>query len=280
MSTTPTPTVTPNYLAEKNRHKRDKHVIFIEDGHYYLVKGQKFISVTTIIKPLCEEFNAITTVNNMFRGKKIYEPDNIYFGMSKQEIIDKWTNNGKEASELGTKLHYDIECVYNSIHQDTILPLLENVVSVPVPINNSIEFTYFQNFQKDFPDMVPYRTEWVVYYEKYGLAGSIDMTFIKEDGTILIYDWKRCKDVVPGHKNEDYPKFMKHEAIKHLPDTNYWHYVVQLNTYKYILEHKYGKVVSGLFLVVLHPINDNYIRLELPIITSEVKAILADYLKT
>jgi CRISPR/Cas system-associated exonuclease Cas4 (RecB family) len=40
-----------------------------------------------------------------------------------------------------------------------------------------------------------------------------------------------------------------------LPDTNYWHYSLQLNTYKAILEKKYGKKVTDLYLVRLHPDN-------------------------
>jgi len=40
--------------------------------------------------------------------------------------------------------------------------------------------------------------------------------------------------------------------VSYLPDTNFWHYSLQLHTYKAILESKYGKVVTDLFLVQLH----------------------------
>jgi len=264
-STTNNNNMNIDYLATINKHPRDKHVVFIEKDHYYLVRGNSYKSVTTIIKPLYGEFNSSVIVDSMINNKnnkKIYDPDGIYYGMNKQEILNLWDKNGKEASMAGTNLHYDIECVYNN-----------NDI-----VNESIEFSYFNKFKEDYSHLTPYRTEWIVYYEKYKLAGSIDMVFINSDGNLLIYDWKRCKDVVPEHDNEKYPKWMDHDAIRHMPDNKYWHYVLQLNIYKYIIEHKYNKIVVGLFLVILHPTNSNYIRKELPIIGKEIKQILADHI--
>ena len=41
--------------------------------------------------------------------------------------------------------------------------------------------------------------------------------------------------------------------LSHLPDTNFWHYSLQLNIYRRILQELYGVVVSELALVILHP---------------------------
>ena len=62
------------------------------------------------------------------------------------------------------------------------------------------------------------------------------------------------------------------KCIEHLPDTNYWHYCLQLNTYKAIIEEKYGKKVTDLFLVCLHPDNNNksYKRIKVVDLQSEV----------
>jgi len=38
----------------------------------------------------------------------------------------------------------------------------------------------------------------------------------------------------------------------YIPDTNYWHYALQLNMYKTILEENYGFKVSELYLVGIH----------------------------
>jgi CRISPR/Cas system-associated exonuclease Cas4 (RecB family) len=57
-----------------------------------------------------------------------------------------------------------------------------------------------------------------------------------------------------------------------LPDTNYWHYCLQLNTYKAILEQKYGRKVRELYLVCLHPDNKNgsYQRIKVVDLQEEV----------
>ena len=95
----------------------------------------------------------------------------------------------------------------------------------------------------DFPELKPYRTEGCVYYEELKLSGSIDMIFENPDGTLQIYDWKRCKEI---SYDSSFGKFAKTPCISHLPDTNFWHYSLQLNVYRAILELKYGKKVTGL----------------------------------
>ena len=87
------------------------------------------------------------------------------------------------------------------------------------------------------------------YYEDFKIAGSIDMIFINEDGTLSIYDWKRCKNI---EKFNNFGKKCLVQHLKHISDTNYWHYTFQLNIYKFILESKYGFTVKDLHLVVIH----------------------------
>ena len=67
--------------------------------------------------------------------------------------------------------------------------------------NDSVEFNYFRNFERDFreknPGVEAYRTEWMVYYEELKLSGSIDMVFYDTvKCEYLIYDWKRSKEIV------------------------------------------------------------------------------------
>ena len=139
--------------------------------------------------------------------------------------------------------------------------------------NKSIEFGYFINFYRDYVHLIPYRTEMLVYYEELKLSGSIDMLFKCEDGTFEIYDWKRCREIIKFSK---FNKWMLHPAIDHLPDTNYWHYSLQLNIYKAILIKKYEMKVGNLYLVVLHPENHRYLRITVPDLQNEVKILFND----
>jgi hypothetical protein len=93
---------------------------------------------------------------------------------------------------------------------------------------------------------------------------------------LAIYDWKRCREIVKTNRGN---KFATHPAIEHLPDTNYWHYALQLNIYKYILQTKYDKTVGDLYLIVLHPEAQNYQRIKLPDLQSEVAELFEERIR-
>ena len=145
---------------------------------------------------------------------------------------------------------------------------------------DSIEWKYFMKFWNDCGhDLEPYRSEWEVFTDsltplqgerKIKLCGSIDMVFRrKSDGKYVIYDWKRSKEI-----KSDNPFESGLAPLEHLPDTNYWHYTMQLNVYKWFLEKHYGLKISGLYLIILHPNNKNYVRYQLNILEDEVQSML------
>jgi hypothetical protein len=93
---------------------------------------------------------------------------------------------------------------------------------------------------------------------------------------LAIYDWKRCREIT---KTNRAGKFATHPAIEHLPDTNFWHYALQLNTYKYILQTKYDKTITDLYLIVLHPDAQNYQRVKLPDLQTEVAELFEERIR-
>jgi ATP-dependent exoDNAse (exonuclease V) beta subunit len=213
--------------------------------------------VTTWIHSHFSHFDADAIIDKMM-PKILKDPNYKYYGMTREQIKAQWEQNGKQASGSGTDMHNDIERFYNDIDVD----------------NTSIEYAYFKEFYRDFPELKPYRTEWTVYYEELKLSGSIDMIFENPDGTLQIYDWKRSK----GIEHESYgDKCAKTECINHLPDSNFWHYSLQLNIYRAILEEKYGKTITGLYLICLHPDNQNksYQRIQAHDLRTEVADLFA-----
>jgi ATP-dependent exoDNAse (exonuclease V) beta subunit len=247
----------PDKLLHINAHPRDKRIIFDEGPHTYTVDGvQDYTSVTTYNHQHFSHFDADAVIDGMLRGKNMNDPKYKYYGMTREEIKAMWAQNGKEASGSGTKMHYDIECFYNDM---------------PV-VNDSIEYQFFENFRKDFP-LKPFRTEWIVFDEDVKIAGSIDMVFENPDGTCQIYDWKRVKEI--KYQDDWSNKMAKTACIKHLPDTNFWHYSLQLNTYREILERKYDKVITDMYLVCMHPENPtkNYVRIQVQDLRTEVQQL-------
>jgi ATP-dependent exoDNAse (exonuclease V) beta subunit len=249
----------PTYLSELNGHDRDKHIVFEEIGHKYTIKNEGgYTSVTTLIAKMFEHFDAQKIVDKMFENpEKMSDPRNKYFGMSKSDIIKMWAENGKNASELGTKMHNNIEKYHNKLDV----------------VDDSVEYGYFKRFLADFPDLNsrPYRTEWCVYDEELKICGSIDMIYKNEDNSLTIYDWKRVNEI----KYEPFgKKCCLVPGLEHIPDTNFFHYQIQLQIYRYLLEKNYGHKVTDLYLVIMHPDNSNYERLRVPMYDEDVTLIL------
>lgn len=236
-------------LSVKYMHQRDKSIQFKEYGHVYNVNGNKnYTSVTTWVKNKFEKFDVDKIIDTMLASPK-WEL-NKYYNKTKQEIKDEWKVNGSNAAKQGTHMHKMCEDYYNNkcinSHQDTI------------------EYTYFLDFIKDHDYLVPYRTEWMIYDENIKMAGSIDMVALNPDGTLSIYDWKRCKSI---DKYNNFNKFSIDPSFTHIPDTNFWHYSLQLNMYKYMLEKNYNVSVSEMYLVCIHPeLHHTYKKISVPTI--------------
>ena len=248
-------------LTEINPHERDDHISFQEEGHIYTIDGDKsFISTTTWVHNFFKKFDPDAIISKMMNSKKW--PSSKYFGQTPEEIKFGWNENGRIASEAGTKMHADIEDFYNGI---------------PV-VNDSVEYSYFKNFEVKHRHLKPYRTEWCVWDKKLKLCGSIDMLYDNGDGTISIYDWKRCKEI---RQTNDWGERGLPGPIKHLHDCNFYHYSLQLNIYKALLEKNYDLKVTDLAIVCLHPNNENndYQKYMIPDLQKEVAELFAERLE-
>jgi hypothetical protein len=137
-----------------------------------------------------------------------------------------------------------------------------------------IEFRkfFYNDFLRDYGHLKAFRTEWRIFDEDSFVAGSIDMIFRDPNDPhgFLIYDWKRNKEI---EKLNLYGKFA-HEPITHVADNNYWHHVLQLSMYRYMLEKCYGMKINGHALICLHPINTTYLKFETPYLKKEIESIV------
>jgi len=135
-----------------------------------------------------------------------------------------------------------------------------------------VEWGYFLEFWNQHKTILePYRMEWSVYIEELKLAGQIDAVFRrKSDGAFFIYDWKRSKEIKYENQFQNCLP-----PIDHLPDTNYWHYTLQLNIYRYILENYYDMPVKDMYLIVMHPENKTFRKLRLNRMNVEIRDMLA-----
>ncbi|MFY7730789.1 MAG: PD-(D/E)XK nuclease family protein [Flavobacterium sp.] len=273
-------------LSVANAHPRDQLITFFEEGHKYIIHLEPnvvYTSVTTWIHRHFDEFDADKIIHKMMTGKG-WKEGHKYWGQTPDQIKALWNANRDAASGAGTDLHYEIECFHNdkrfqfAYTNKELYEMYMAYHAAKLP-HMSLEWQYFIEFIKDHPHLTPYRTEWVVFHEDIKISGSIDMVYQNPDGTLSIYDWKRSKQIT---RVNTFNRFATTPCISHLHDTNFWHYALQLNMYKYILESKYGKTIKDLYLVRLHPDADgvgSYELIQLPILTNEVRQLMDERIK-
>ena len=216
--------------------------------HTYNKDGVTLISVTTFISTLFKKFNPAVTIAGMKRSP--HWPQSKYFGMTDEEIKTLWARDGDLASRLGTELHAWIEDYYLTGNTN----------------HDSVEFLQFLEFAKEAALTSPLN-EYRVYSTKFRLAGTVDCISQNQDGTVDVYDWKRCKDI-----NTSYG-YSIHPMLSHIPSSNFWKYSIQLNLYRILIEES-GRTVRDMYIVCFHPEHLGYqkykvIKMDLETILSE-----------
>lgn len=237
----------------RNRHIRDERIQFHAKSHKYFIDGVPVPSASALIRKFFPEFDALGAAGKL-------RPSNPLYGMSVDEIVANWNDKGKEASDKGTILHEQIENYY-----------------LGDEYNLTDEFWLFESFATDHSFLEPYRCEWRIFDEEFGLAGTIDFIAENED-KLEMYDWKRSKKVVDPSSGKpiETDKWGKQGIgrLANIDDTSYNHYCLQQSLYRFILEKNYGIEISKMFLVVIHPDYPKYYKVEVPYLQNYVAYIL------
>lgn len=254
-------TVPRNLNDSHDEYNRDNLLSFDPAEHIYLYEGREFAAVSTIVSKFFREFNPID--NSMRVASRE--------GVSQIEIMERWDAAGKESRDIGTFMHAQIERVLH--HENPFLMKHFEYTGQYININTDIsiktELKYFQEFMKD-NKIYPYRSEWRIYDEVHEIAGTIDLV-CQNGQNYEIYDWKRSRKAQPDETIWAYGK----NGLEHIPDISFYHYALQQNLYKYILEKNYGIHVSKMHIVIFHPNYDSYKLYEIPHMNKEIQLVLS-----
>jgi hypothetical protein len=240
-----------------NAHIRDNRLKFNQDKHLYFIDDNpNTVSGTTFIHKFFPEFDFEKLAPLVARKR----------GSSVEDILQEWEDERVKSSNLGTELHKDIEQFFDD----------DNFR------NEKIEFQYFLDLYKTLNHLELYRTEWRIFDDVLMVAGTADAVFKKPDGTFVIFDWKRSKEI----KLRGYPDFYTGETQKgfgvceDIEDCNEQHYCLQLNLYKKILEeHYFGDgIVSEMYFVQLHPNKTNFQLFTVPNMQDKIEEMYLELL--
>ena len=250
-------------------HNLDKtDMTFIQDGllsfdpseHIYLYDGRiQLTAVSNIINQFFVPFDSIGISDWVARRD----------GVSQCKVLEEWDCNGLESREVGTFLHAQIESFFSNKPMSMSTHFCYDGKSVHVSKDVSIdeEISYFRNFMRD-NSITPFRTEWHIFDMDLKIAGTIDL-ICRNGSHFDIYDWKRSRKASPNEtvwRNGI-------NGLEHVPDIGFYHYALQQNLYKYILEKNYGVNVDNMYIVVLHPMFGDYQKFKIPIMSKEISII-------
>ncbi|MBR5117970.1 MAG: hypothetical protein IK100_04920 [Muribaculaceae bacterium] len=251
---------------------QDERISFKEDGHIYLLDGKRELTPVSSVyskyfKPFAADYWAERKAKTM--------------PITAEQLLEQWKCNGMMASFAGTHLHKQIEDYLNG--EEYMEPMCRftfdgDYIQEAKNIYIDKEIEYFLDFVKEV-DFTPFRTEWRVFDEELGIAGTIDLICSRKDGTFELYDWKRSRALI-----DDYGCVCKSNkfdegginGLEHIPDCSYWHYALQQNLYKKIVEKCYGLKISAMHLVVLHPGYSSYKVIDIPKMPDEIDTIIND----
>ena len=311
----PSETLLVDGLKRLNGHPRDKHITFEAGKHAYFWKGERVTrSVTQMVHEFKNEFSEDYVISSMqtstnwprpgylkstlsehqkaelVHGLKDAEQLLMEFqreerdelricklahqlrartpkskaiaemvtglGLSEAEIREKWAKARDDGAKEGTWMHAQFECLLNG-------------GSLPC---QTAEVTLLARFLGSQRDTIAYRTEWQVYADDEDIAGSIDYVAERPDGSKVIVDWKRTRR--PRLSDEAFGKLMQ-GPLCGVPDCTLWHYRLQLNLYRFILEKYYGLTVSCMYIVGTNPDNGDqpYVD-EVPRLKPETEALM------
>ena len=252
-------------FTDAGRYEQDRYIDFEPEGHVYTYDGRvRLLPVSTLIAYFFERFDPQAAAQRQFER----------YGTPIEETLTKWRRIGKKASEVGTFVHEQTE---NYFRDGTFL------TDCPFEFEGDVEHVSVEKEKQQFLHFIgdyqiqPYRQEWPVYDMDLNIAGTIDMVCQEPDGTFIIYDWKRSGKVVNILGQPIVEAFAGKTGFNGitLPDTPFYHYCIQQNLYRYMLEQHYGVRVKAMNLVVLCPDYPTYVVVPVPKIDEVIQQIIA-----
>jgi hypothetical protein len=264
----------PDAPARPNYYERDKFVYFYDPSHQYTIvrwhqerkcflimqtsgdltvcNKKGLFSTTTYNKSHFPIFDTKLAIQLGRNGRNKAK----YIGRTDEEIAKEWDDIKNLASALGTAMHENIERFYNGQ-----FALVDKTTK---------EWALFEAFHQEHVEgkLTPWCAEKRIFDSFLRICGSVDMLYIDDAGEIEMYDWKRSKGIDRTNRYQSGCSVI----TEGVDDCNYEHYSMQMIIYKIILERNYGVKVKAMYLLILHPNQDQYLRI--PVQSTPKKELL------
>lgn len=284
--------------------KINDNVAFSEESHTYwnTKTNDKYISVTTLIErfaaPFDREFWSQYKGLERLLGKEEFKLEKKTLlkthritkelleahGLTEEElkkeqeaVLAEWEKKNKDACERGTKIHAQMEAFSKGgKFRERVAPYLKGITKNYKCYTNPNSNELINNIESG---ILP---EYLVYRESpdgiLKLAGQIDL-LIKDGNDIYIIDFKTNKsiDQKSGFDVNSRQTVKMKYPLNNIDDSNYWHYVLQLSTYAWMIQKLNPKFnIKGLTLIHFDH-EENITTYQLDYLKSDVERMLAYY---
>ena len=231
-------------LIKTVEHPTGKLITFFEDDHEYRDDtNKKYLSTTTLVHSLFPEFEekkiSYFIAKKRVKGKLGFTQEDI---LEEQKVVLKeWEEKRNSAADLGTQVHRYAECLLLDIPFDMDLTGERQKKMVKVVDKFLVKLNSLYDFIE---------AEKIIFSPTLLLSGTVDL-IMRNKGTKkpAILDWKTNKAI--NLKDEYNKKGLG--FLNHIDDSNYWHYTIQLNIYRWMLHNEgygdYYQSEMGLFHV-------------------------------
>lgn|SRR5574344_52150 len=238
----------------------DSNLYFDPIEHIYAYDNRQLAPVSCIIDKFFIPFDSLEHSKNVALREN----------RNQCEVLEDWDCKGLESREIGTFLHSQIESYFNEkkINENMKFAYSGNYIRENKTISINEEIKYFKSLLSDY-SLYPFRTEWHICDLDLGVAGTIDL-LCKNGKKYDIYDWKRSKKASPDEQVFKYGI----NGLEKTPDIRFYHYAIQLNLYRYIIEKNYGLLIDNMYIVIFHPSFSNYIKCSITKMDQEIQTII------
>lgn len=233
---------------------------YSDKAHEYWTRDIDMVSVTTFVKHYFPPFDIAAT------AKRVAERD----GVEPQVVVDAWELNRVTAAEMGKRIHAAAEGY--ALHGAAALSERSaREVGMTKQAKRVIALLGDAGWRV-------VGAESVIFSEALAIAGTVDLLLADPKGKLWVLDWKTSKEI----NTSAYAGAVGMGPCGHLPDANFYHYSLQLNTYAEIiwtggwLSHTPYPERGYPGMIIIHLKEDDFVRIDVPEMRLEVNAMLLD----
>lgn len=240
-------------MVKLPKTNKDKFIHFDEPAHVYTNGyGEKLISVSTLIHLYSPPFDPTGKILIRCAAKQDKTP----------EVLQKeWDYERDSACDRGNSFHKQAEywVLNNKIKEDgDYVDVIKQLAALP--FKGKLE------------------PERIVFNNKLGIAGTIDLTENFNNGHKKLLDYKTNKKIkFKGFWDRDLrrPQMMEY-PVNHLEDCNWNHYCLQICGYQ-VIEEENRAIIDSRELIYVNPKSRKLELYEIPDLRKEFMDILNHY---